>query len=154
MNTLKIMAAGLFGMVSVSALAQAQSTETAVGARAGQVRGDIGSEPRSTKASNIVPSNTNRVIAPELPSPGLGPDATSRDYLRVARVSLAAGRTGKAQQSLEMAETRALSGSETPAQAQRPSDSPKVDDIQNALFALGNGDLGGAMRLVDTALGN
>ena len=45
-----------------------------------------------------------------LPKPGLGPDAALRDYLQTARAALIAGETGKAQQSLEMAETRALDG--------------------------------------------
>jgi hypothetical protein len=150
---MKLATAGLLGLIGASALAQAPSMDTA-GVRAGLEHGDRDSLPRSNRASNIVPANTNGAVAPTLPSPGLGLDAPSRDYLRAARASLVAGRTGQAQQSLEMAETRALGGSVSPDQATSPSDQPKVADIRDALHALGNGDRAHAIQIIDATLAN
>ena len=48
------------------------------------------------------------VSPPNLPTTLVGPNATPADYLRAAQQSLQAGRTGEAQQALEMAETRLL----------------------------------------------
>jgi hypothetical protein len=153
MIILKLATAGLLGMVAVSALAQAPSMDPA-GFQAGLNHGDRDSLPRSNKASNIVPADTNGTTAPTLPAPALNLDAPSRDYLRAARASLAAGHTGQAQQSLEMAETRALGGSDSPAQANLPSGNPKVTEIRDALHALGTGDSARAIQIIDIASGN
>jgi hypothetical protein len=154
MLIMKIAAAGLLGMVAVSALAQAPPIGATADYRAGLLNGDRDSQPRSNKASNIVPADSSQVHAPTLPSSKLGLNAPSRDYLRAARVSLAAGRTGEAQQSLEMAETRALGGSDTPARSQLPNGNAKVTEIRDALHALGSGDNAHAMQIIDIALGN
>jgi hypothetical protein len=150
----KIAAAGLLGLVAVQALAQAPAMSDAAQMRAGLNNGDRESLPRSTKASNIVTSDTRSNVAPTLPSPGLNEAATSRDYLRAARASLAAGHTGQAQQSLEMAETRELGGSTAPDLAGRATDNPKVVEIKDALHALGSGDKAHAMQIIDVALRN
>jgi hypothetical protein len=134
MIAMKLATAGLLGMVAVSALAQAPSMNA--GAR------------------DIVPADTSTSIKPALPGSGLGVDASSSDYLRSARDSLASGRTGQAQQSLEMAETRALAGSDTPDQAKLPSGRSRVAEIRNALHALGNGDRAQAIQMIDVALSN
>ena len=68
------------------------------------------------------------------------------------RASLAAGRTGQAQQSLEMAETRALDRSVAQGQTNTPSDSQLVSRIRDARGALGGGDRARAMQLIDLAL--
>jgi len=154
MIIMKLAATGLLGMIAVSALAQAPTMDRPPGVQAGLDNGNRDSLPRSNRASNIVPANTGGTAAPTLPSPALSLDASSRDYLRAARGSLAAGQTGKAQQSLEMAETRALGGSELPDQAKLPSPNPRVAEIRDALHALGNGDRAHAIRIIDLALGN
>jgi len=92
------------------------------------------------------------MIAPNLPSPDVGEDAPSRAYLRAARAALLQGRTGEAQQALEMAETRALDRSVPLFQTNVPSKSPLVDTIQKALNALGSGDRAGAVQFIDQAL--
>jgi hypothetical protein len=107
MIVMKLATAGLLGLIAVSALAQAPPMDRSPDLQAGLDNGDRDSLPRSNNASNIVPANTSGAIAPTLPSPALNRDAPSRDYLRAARAPLIAGRIGAAQQSLEMAETKA-----------------------------------------------
>jgi hypothetical protein len=82
----------------------------------------------------------------------VGDDATTRDYLRAARASLVAGRTGQAQQSLEMAETRVLSRSVPQGQVNVPSDSQLVSEIRDARRALGDKDSAHAIQIIDVAL--
>jgi hypothetical protein len=154
MFIVKIAAAGLLGLVAVQALAQAPAMSDAAQRQAGLNHGDRDSLPRSTKASNIVTADTTSNVAPTLPSPGLSQAATPRDYLRAARASLAAGHTGQAQQSLEMAETRELGGSTSPDLSGRASGNPKVVEIRDALHALGSGDKAHAMQIIDVALKN
>jgi hypothetical protein len=105
-------------------------------------------------ASNIVTADSSGMIVSALPAPSLSLDATSRDYLRAARAALAAGHTGEAQQSLEMAETRVLGGSTAPDLAKLQNDDPKVTQIRDALHALGVGDRGHAIQMIDIALNN
>ena len=92
--------------------------------------------PMSTRSSNIDLRDTRSVIAPNLPSPVLGPDAGPVDYLRAAQASLQAGRTGEAQQSLEMAQTRLLDRSVPLGQTNTPSGNPAVTQVSQALRAL------------------
>jgi hypothetical protein len=101
------------------------------------------------KASNIVPADTGPGVAPMLPPSPAGYDAAPRDYLRAARGSLAAARTGEAQQSLEMAETRLLPRAVPADQANMPDPDPAIAQIQSALHALGEGDSGRAGQIVD-----
>jgi hypothetical protein len=152
MIIMKLATAGLLGLAAVSAMAQAPSVDPSAGVQAGLNHGDRDSLPRSNQASNIVPADTSRTSAPTLPSPELSLDAPSRDYLHTARMSLAAGRTGQAQQSLEMAETRLLGGSTAPEQAKLPSDDPNVTKIREALHALGRGDRAQAIQIIDNVL--
>jgi hypothetical protein len=138
MIIMKLAMAGLLGMVAVSALAQAPGLNDSL--------------PRSGNASNIVPADTRSNVAPTLPSPGLSANAGPHDYLRVARTSLAAGRTGEAQQALEMAETRTLDGVVLSPQAGAQDGNKSVTQIRDALHALGQGDRARAMDLIDQAL--
>jgi hypothetical protein len=154
MFIVKLATAGLLGMVAVSALAQAPPIDRPAAVRAGLDNGDRDSLPRSNRASNIQPSDTRSNVAPTLPSSGLSLNATSRDYLKSARASLSRGRTGEAQQSLEMAETRALPGAVAADQATVSSDSVRVTQIRDALHALGSGDSAHSMQLIDVALAN
>ncbi len=114
--------------------------------------GNPGDGPVSTRSSNIVPSDTKSTIAPSLPASPAGDDAAIRDYLRAARESLTAGRTGEAQQSLEMAETRALTRVVPAEEAAMPAGSSLISRIKNARMALGHGDRSQAIALIDMAL--
>ena len=122
------------------------------GARPGNDIGTGESLPFSNRAGNIGPQDTRSEIAPNLPSPTVGEDAPPSAYLRAARTALLQGRTGEAQQALEMAETRALDRSVPLFQTGTPSKSPLVGTIQKALNALGSGDRAGAAQFIDQAL--
>jgi hypothetical protein len=141
MRSSTLVVCALLGMTSTACLAQTASPDPSTGAHAWT--------PRSMKASNIVPADTGPGVAPMLPPSPAGDDAAPRDYLRAARGSLAADRTGEAQQSLEMAETRILPRSVPANQANSPDPDPAVAQIQNALHALGMGDTGRAGQIVD-----
>jgi hypothetical protein len=143
----------VLGMTTMQALAQAPSgLDPATGARAGHQPGVGESLPLSNKASNIGPGDTQSNIAPTLPASSADANATPRDFLRAARASLVAGKTGQAQQSLEMAETRALDRSVVQGQTSTPSDSRLVAEIRDARHALGGGDRSHCIQLIDLAL--
>ena len=122
------------------------------GARPGNDIGTGQSLPLSNNAGNIGPQDTRSEIAPNLPSPAVGENAPPDAYLRAARAALLQGRTGEAQQALEMAETRALDRSVPLFQTNMPSRTPLVDTIGKALNALGAGDRAGAVQLIEQAL--
>jgi hypothetical protein len=122
------------------------------GARPGNEIGTGSSLPLSDKAANITSQDTQSTIAPNLPTPSLGENATPRDFLRAARAALVVGKTGEAQQALEMAETRALDRSVPLFQTNTPSKNPLVSDINNALLALGAGDRSRAVQIIEAAL--
>jgi len=148
-----IAAAALLGMVGTTALAQSTSSlDPATGARPGHQPGVGVSLPLSNRASNITPADTRSVIAPTLPPSMAGMNATAQDYLRAARASLVAGRTGETQQSLEMAETRALDRSVPPDQTMTPDPDRFVSWIRDARRAMGNGDNQHAIQIIDMAL--
>jgi hypothetical protein len=152
MIVIKLATAGFLGTSAVSALAQVPTMDTAPAAQAGIYHGEHDSLLHSKKASNIVSADTNGGTAPTLPSSALSLDAPSRDYLRAARASLAAGHTGVPQQSLEMAEPRALGGSESSALAGVPRGNANVTQIRDPLHALGNGDRPRAIQIIDRVL--
>jgi hypothetical protein len=110
------------------------------------------SEPQSNNASNILPQDSKSTIAPNLPLPSVGENASPRRYLEAARTALLVGHTGEAQQALEMAETRALDRSVPLFQTGVPSKSPLVGEIQQALDALGHGDRAGAVKIIEAAM--
>jgi hypothetical protein len=136
-------------MISQAAPTGANS---ATGARPGNEIGTGMSLPMGTTASNINAANTRSPIAPNLPTPPLAPNSPPADYLRAAQGSLAAGRTGEAQQALEMAETRLLDRSVPLFQTNNPTDSPSVRQISQALQALANGDRAQCMQLIQSAI--
>lgn len=127
-------------------------TNPNTGARPSNEIGTGMSLPRGTRASNIDQLDTRSSIAPNLPSPVLGPNASPVDYLRAAQASLAAGRTGETQQSLEMAQTRLLDRSVPYGQTNNPSDNPAVVQIGEALRALAANDRARCMQLIQSAL--
>ena len=124
----------------------------ATGARPGNEIGTGMSMPMGTTASNIDSQDTRSEIAPNLPSPQLGPNATPVDYVRAAQSALSAGQTGEAQQALEEAQTRLLDRSVAYGQTNNPSDNPAVAQITQALHALAAGDLTQCMQLIQAAL--
>lgn len=155
MFQLNLAVVALTGMVSISALAQTPPmVDPVTGARPGHSPGVGESQPFSDKSSNSVPGNTRSNIAPTLPGPMVEDNAASREFLMAARSALMAGRTGQAQQSLEMAETRSLDRSVPQGQTNIPSDSPRVAQIRDARRALGSGDMAQALQLIDLALSN
>jgi hypothetical protein len=144
--SLKLATFAVLGMTSIAALAQAQTMNGNTGPASGRMHA---SEPMSSRASNISPADTRSNIAPALPTPAVGADAGTRAYLKAAHDALVAGRTGEAQQSLEMAETRQLDRAVPPDQANSPDPDPTVSQIQHALRSLGNGDRGRALNIID-----
>ncbi len=115
-------------------------------------RGGAGS-PRSTRASNIAPSNTRSDIAPRLPEPASANNSPEA-YLAAAQRALASGKTGAAQEALERAETRVLSRSTDPSAAATPADMPMVQQIGQARQALAARDIAGARSAIRAAMGN
>jgi hypothetical protein len=111
-----------------------------------------GSQPASDQASNTGADQPASTIAPSLPAPDVEQNAPARDYLRAARTALATGRTGEAQQALEMAQTRLLDRSVPLFQTDTPSIDPAVGKIAAAIKTLGAGDRFRAMQLIDEAL--
>ena len=122
------------------------------GARPGNVIGTGMSMPMGSRASNISGADTRSEIAPNLPSPQLGPNASAVDYLRAAQSALAARQTGEAQQALEEAQTRLLDRSVPYGQTDAPSANPAVQQITQALHALAAGDRARCMQLIQAAI--
>ena len=80
------------------------------------------------------------------------PNATAQDYLRAARASLVAGQTGATQQSLEMAETRALDRSVPIDLTNAPGSNGLISQIREARDALAAGNNQHAIQMIDMAL--
>ena len=162
MRSLALSMTVLAGLVGTPVFAQTVSTLTpqgvppgadpATGARPGNEVGTGMSMPMGTKASNIDQGDTHSSIAPNLPSPSVGENASAVDYLRAAQAALQAGRTGETQQSLEMAQTRLLDRSVPMMQTGNPSDNPAVTQISQALKALAAGDQAQAMQFIQSAI--
>ena len=122
------------------------------GARPGNDIGTGESLPLSDKAGNIAPGDTTSVLAPNLPSPTIGENATPHDYLLAARAALVLDQTGEAQQALEMAETRVLDRSVPLFKTDVRINDPLIGEIEQALHALGEGDRAGAVQIIEAAL--
>ncbi len=153
MRSLMFATVAVLGLTALPALAQAPfGSDAAI--RTSHEPGVGISLPLSDRASNNGPADTRSTIAPTLPSPPLGEDATARDYLTAARAALVAGRTGEAQQALEMAETRALDRTVGLGQVGVPNASPFIARIGDARRALGFGDRAQAIAMIDQALAN
>jgi hypothetical protein len=95
----------------------------------------------------------NTVLSP-LPSPAVPQTERPSDYLRAAQGALAAGRTGEAQEALEMAQTRMLDRGVPMGQTNNPSDNPTVGQISQALQALAARDRNACMQLIQAAIGS
>ena len=109
-------------------------------------------DPMSNSASNLVPRDTRSDIAPALPAPNLGADTGPRGYLRAAQRSLTENQTGKAQQGLEMAETRLLDRSVPQGDGAVPDAARPIEAIRTALRDLGQNNLAAAQQHTRDAL--
>ncbi len=154
--------AAVIGVTASAAVAQSvppalthavpPGADPATGARPGNDIGTGASLPLSDKAGNITQGDTTSVLAPNLPAPSVGENASPRDYLLAARAALVLGRTGEAQQALEMAETRALDRSVPLFKTDVRINDPLIGEIEQALHALGEGDRERSVRIIETAL--
>jgi hypothetical protein len=158
MRSLALSFTVLAGLAGAPVLAQTtvmgvpRGADPATGARPGNEVGTGMSMPMGTRASNIDQSNTRSMIAPNLPSPTVGANANAVDYLHAAQSALQANRTGEAQQSLEMAQTRLLDRSVPMGQTNNPSDNPAVTQVSQALKALAAGDRAQTMQMIQSAI--
>ena len=160
MRILALTAALLTGLAGSGALAQTPLAPPGVpyganpetGARPGNIVGTGMSMPMSDRASHIGPDAGPGLVAPNLPTPEIGEDASPVDLLRAAEGAVAAGRTGEAQQALEMAQTRLLDRSVPLGQTDRPSSHPAVQQISQALRALGAGDRAACLTFIQAAI--
>ena len=112
------------------------------------------SGPASMKASNNDQADTHSAIAPHLPEPAGGKNAGWRNYLRDAERAIDMHKTGLAQQSLEMAETRLLDRSSPVDAAGHPSSSPVIQRVAEARSDLASGKLAAAKGAITMALTN
>ena len=148
MRTMLIIGSAIVGLCAGPAFAQTSAAPGGQGKS--EYRGGAGS-PSSTRASNINGADTHSEIAPRLPSPDAAsnsPDA----LLKSAQQALNQGRTGAAQQALEMAETRALTRTVAPSSANTPDQGQMVQHISAARRALGQRDMATAKSEVGMAL--
>jgi hypothetical protein len=120
---------------------------TAEGARPGHSPGEGVSEPMSTRASNIGGPGPHSEIAPRLPTPPVGENATPESYVSAAQQALRRNRTGEAQEALERAETRVLELHQADQ-----GRIPMMDTLEQARQALGRHDTAGARRILDQAV--
>ncbi len=137
-------------------LPMAASAQTTIapttGARPGNEIGSGQSLPLSDKASNATSEDTRSVIAPRLPTPSAGDDASPRGFMEAAQRALTLGRTGEAQEALERAESRLLDRSVAPSRAEDPSAQPLVNQVGDARRALASGDRPRAQQLITEVL--
>ncbi|WP_041793945.1 hypothetical protein [Pararhodospirillum photometricum] len=141
MNYLGIATLMVLGVLSVPVQAQMRSDSN----RHEETTPFRGDGPREHREFPAAPSH-------RLPPSPIGQNASAEDYLRSARDSLAAGRTGQAQQSLEMAETRGLSRTVVQGHANERTQEKVSLQIAEARRALGNGQRREALRLIDSIL--
>jgi len=87
-----------------------------------------------------------------LPAPPVAADASAATLLLAAQSALVTGRSGEAQEALEMAQTRLLDRSVPLFQTNTPSQDPGVAAIGQALKALASGDREATLRHIQAAL--
>ena len=110
-----------------------------------------GTQPMSHAASNLPGQAVRPEVAPSLPAPAVTGNQPS-DFLRAAQGALAAGRTGEAQQAMEMAQTRMLDRSVPLGQTNVPASNPLVAQISQALRELGAGNREASMQALQATL--
>ena len=146
----------LLTCAAVLGLAATASAQTAAPStsdiRPGHVPGVGDSFPASNRASNIAPGDTHSVIAPRLPAPMGGENASISQFLADAQRALDAGQTGRAQEALERAETAMLQRSVPPDQANMPDQAPDVKQVESARDDLARRDMSGAKQAISAAM--
>ncbi|MBN9560457.1 MAG: YXWGXW repeat-containing protein [Alphaproteobacteria bacterium] len=105
-----------------------------------------------TRAANLAALHTRSVVGPALPVPPTPPSDPPREFLLAARIAVLAGRTGKAQEALERAETRLLDRVTPPSLIAVPDGQRIVQDIAAAWRALAAHDRAAAISAIDAAL--
>jgi hypothetical protein len=155
MRSLLLSASILFGL-SGAALGQPMTDQGVppganleTGARPGNPIGTKDSLPRGNTASNINESDVHSRIAPNLPTPRVGDEASAGDYLQNARDALMRGRTGEAQEALERAQTRLM---EDRQMNNGQVDNDAIHRISDARQALASHDRARAEELIDSAM--
>ncbi len=140
-------------VLGLAATASAQTTAPSSSEiRPGHVPGVGDSYPASNRASNIVPGDTHSVIAPRLPPPTGGQNASISSFLSDAQRALNAGQTGRAQEALERAETAMLQRSVPADQASTPDQAPDVKQVESARDDLARRDVNGAKQAISAAM--
>jgi hypothetical protein len=109
-------------------------------------------QPPHRPVANAPTSRSHGEIAPALPAPALGPNATPEQYLQAAQRALQQRRGGAAQEALERAETRLLDRATAPSRANEPDTAPAVREISQAIDALGRRDWQAASQHTDAAM--
>jgi hypothetical protein len=120
--------------------------------RPGHEPGVGDSFPASGKASNITAADTRSPIAPRLPVPSTGDNATPAAFLADAQKALDSRQSGRAQEALERAETAMLQRSVPADQAMTPDEAPGVTQVRMARDALARGDVAGAKKAISAAM--
>ena len=139
-------------VMALAATASAQTTPPGPDIRPGHVPGVGDSFPASNRSSNIDSADTRSVIAPRLPSPQGGQNASISQFLSDAQNSLNAGHTGRAQEALERAETAMLQRSVVADQANTPDQAPDVKLVESARDNLARRDVIGAKQAISAAI--
>ena len=137
---------------ALPAMAQSYAPDDTGGEHWAHQPGTGMSGPASTPASNTGYLNSRSTIAPHLPQPAAGENASPEYYLHDAQQALAKRQTGLAQQALEMAETRLLDRSTAPEAASLPDQRPEIAAVSHARHALGAGDIRAASNDIQMAL--
>lgn len=122
------------------------------GIRPGHEPGVGDSYPASAQASNASPADTRSRIAPRLPAPAGGQNASIPMLLRDAQTALNNRQTGRAQESMERAETAMLQRVVPADQASTPDQAPDVVQLETARKSLASGDMAGAKRAIAAAM--
>ena len=89
-----------------------------------------------------------------LPDAGVSEDAKPSAFVEFARAAITAGHTGEAMEAMERAESRILSRSVRPSQANDPSNQELVKQMAQARAALAAGDRAAALAGLATVLQN
>lgn len=93
-------------------------------------------------------------LATRLPAPPVDDNAAPIAFIQAATQALAAGRVAEAQEAIERAESRALDRPVRPSLADKPSQQPLVQQLNQARQALASGDKMQAMTLLEVAAKN
>ena len=143
---------GVAATATAQTTAPVQTTAPSNDIRPGHVPGVGDSYPASNRASNIVPGDTHSVIAPRLPAPSGGANASISQFLTDAQNSLTHGKTGQAQEALERAETAMLQRSVPADQAETPDQAPDVKLVAQARDDLARRDVNSAKQAISAAM--